>query len=115
MNYGRPLTETPLKPAVFHILLALSRGPGHGLGIADAVLEQSGGEIRLGPGTLYRALRDMTEAALIEPTGDPLAADPRRKYYRITDSGSALLGVEAKRLARIVDIARDRRVIGEHA
>lgn len=115
MTYGKPITETPLKPAVFHILLALSRGEMHGLGIADAVEEETGGEIRLGPGTLYRSLKEMTEAGIIGHAADPAGDDPRRKYYRLTPEGNRLLETEARRLARIVEIARDRRVIGDRA
>ena len=37
----------PLTPAVFHVLLALSAGE------------------RLGPGTLYRSLKEMTRARLL--------------------------------------------------
>ena len=113
MTYGKPLTETPLKPAVFHILLALSAGKKHGLGIADAVAQETGHEINLGPGTLYRALRDMTAASLVTPAADPGGDDPRRKYYELTDEGSNLLKAEATRLARLVSIARDRDVIAD--
>ncbi len=115
MPYGKPITETPLKPAVFHILLALSRGEMHGLGIADAVESETGGEIRLGPGTLYRSLKEMTEAGIVGPAADPAGDDPRRKYYALTPVGSRLLEAEASRLARIVEIARHRRVIGNQA
>jgi len=110
MSYGQPINEIPLKPAVFHILLALSNGQRHGLGIADAVESETGGEIRLGPGTLYRALKDMTEAGVVAPVEDPGAPHSRRKYYRLTAAGSSLLQAEAQRLARIVEIARRRKV-----
>ncbi len=56
MTYGKPLNTAPLKPAVLHILLALSPGQMHGLGIADAIDKETGGEIRVGSGTLYRSL-----------------------------------------------------------
>lgn len=116
MNYGKAASETPLKPAVLHILLALSRGPAHGLGIADAAEELSGGEVRLGPGTLYRSLREMDEEGLVKQTESPVAeADPRRKYYRMTALGLEVLQAETERLAHIVDVARRRRVLPEDA
>lgn len=114
MSYGKAPSETPLKPAVLHILLALSRGPRHGLGIADAAEELSGGEVRLGPGTLYRSLREMDEEGLVEQTESP-DADPRRKYYRMTELGLEALRAETERLARIVDVARRHRVMPEDA
>ncbi|MFW6191947.1 MAG: PadR family transcriptional regulator [Gemmatimonadota bacterium] len=116
MNYGNAPSETPLKPAVLHILLALSRGPSHGLGIADAAEEISGGEVRLGPGTLYRSLREMDEGGLVEQTASPTAdADPRRKYYRMTEAGLEALRAETERLARLVDVARRNLVLPEDA
>ena len=45
--------STTLRPAVFHILLALAGEDLHGLGIAKAVDEATSGTVTLGPGTLY--------------------------------------------------------------
>lgn len=105
--------SVPLKLPVFHILLALSTGARHGLGIADEVEDATEGAIRLGPGTLYRSLDEMREGGLLERSEAPKAdADPRRKYYRITESGQELLRVEVGRLERIVEVARTRGVAG---
>jgi DNA-binding PadR family transcriptional regulator len=104
----------PLKPPVLHILLALSSGELHGLGIADQVEEASGGVVTLGPGTLYRSLDEMEEAKLVERAAAPDAdADPRRKYYRITRRGEGLLQAEMERLNRMVALARARHVLPE--
>lgn len=106
----------PLRPAVFHILLALSGRDLHGLGIADAVEEMSEGVVELGPGTLYRSLSEMSDDGLVRPVDAPREdADPRRKYYRITPSGRELLAAEAARLDRLVETARSRRVLPETA
>jgi len=102
------------RPAVFHILLALSAGDLHGLGIAAAVDEATAGAVRLGPGTLYRSLKEMASGGLIReveaPAGDE---DPRRRFYAITDAGRALARAEAERLERIVEVARAHRVLPE--
>lgn len=109
-----PSHEIPLKTPVFHILLALSAGDAHGLGIADEVETATGGAVELGPGTLYRSLKEMTERGLIRPVEAPRDdADPRRKYYRITDEGRALLKAESFRLQRLVQVARERDVLPE--
>lgn len=113
MTYGKPITQTPLKPAVFHILLALSRGRLHGLGIADAVEEETAGEIRLGPGTLYRSLREMSEAGIVDQLAE--GDDPRRTYYELTAPGRDVLTREAERLAVLVEIARSRAVLPRKA
>lgn len=104
MSHGYDL---PLRPPILHILLALSGGARHGLGIADEAEAASGGAVRLGPGTLYRSLDEMRERGLVSPTDPPAGeTDPRRKYYRITGDGRALLDLEIARLARVVDLAR---------
>jgi DNA-binding PadR family transcriptional regulator len=104
----------PLRPPVFHILLALSGRDRHGLGIADEVERASGGVVELGPGTLYRSLSEMVDAGLIRAVAAPSPEpDPRRKYYRLTRSGRALLTAEARRLQRLVDAVRARTPLSD--
>ncbi len=47
---------TPTR-AEFHVLLALLDGPRHGYGLMRDVGELSGGELQIGPGTLYTAVK----------------------------------------------------------
>ncbi|MEX2466903.1 MAG: PadR family transcriptional regulator [Gemmatimonadota bacterium] len=107
--------DLPLRPPVFHILLALSQEERHGLGIADEVEAASEGAMTLGPGTLYRSLDEMRDRGLLAPASGPSeGVDPRRKYYRLTESGRALLAAEVGRLERLVDLAKVR-IAGERA
>jgi DNA-binding PadR family transcriptional regulator len=100
------------RPAVFHILLALTAGERHGLGIADEVDRESRGTLEVGPGTLYRSLAELVEAGLIKWVRARAAdADPRRKYYRLTPAGRVVLAAEARRLEHLVNAARARRVL----
>ena len=95
-----PGHETPLRPAVFHILLALAGTALHGLGIAEAVAEATTGSVKLGPGTLYRSLKEMARDGLISEVQAPSESeDPRRRFYDITKRGRALVQAEAERLA----------------
>jgi len=105
----------PLKPAVLHILLALTKGELHGLGIADEAAEASGGSVKLGPGTLYRSLDEMRAMELVEKVEPEPDSDPRRKYYRITNDGRQLLQAEMARLERLVTYARERDLLPEGA
>lgn len=99
-----------LRPAVFHILLALTAGDLHGLGIAEEVERASRGW-EIGPGTLYRSLGEMVETGLIRSVKGPAAdADPRRKFYRITPAGRVALTTETRRLHQLVGAARARKV-----
>lgn len=106
----------PLTPAMFHILLALSGGERHGYTIMREINETSGGAFKLGPGTLYRSIKQMLALGLIEESGerpDPELDDERRRYYRITAAGRHAASVEATRLARLVSAARARRLLGD--
>lgn len=106
--------QRTLRMPVFHILLALAGEDLHGLGIAEEVERATGGSVELGPGTLYRSLKEMSGDGLIEEVDAPAEdADPRRRYYRITSRGRVLLSEEAARLARVVDLARQRSVLRE--
>ncbi len=108
----KSVSHQPLKPAVFYILLALSTGARHGLGIADEVALASSGVIRLGPGTLYRSLDEMRGEGLVEKTGAPdEAVDPRRKYYENTPVGERVLRAEVARFQQLIESARVRGVV----
>lgn len=105
-----------LTPAAFHILLALAEEQRHGLGIADEVEHASDGAMRLGPGTLYRSLKELAAAGLVlEVRAAQKGEDPRRKFYRITASGRRSLRAEAERYERWVRVARGRNVLPERA
>ena len=106
MTQKQDIAELPLRLPVFHILLALSEGDLHGLGIADAVEAASEGLVQLGPGTLYRTLAELTDAGLVRGVNAPgRDADPRRKYYRLSRGGRAVLAAEVERLQRLVGVA----------
>ena len=101
----------PLKPHRFHILMALADRDLHGSGIVRDVLDQTGGELRLWPATLYGALDELAGEDLIrELAGDerPRGVSDRRRYYRITARGRASLRKEAARLASLADAALER-------
>ena len=107
------MPDATLTPAVFHILLALAGEDLHGLGIAKAIDDATEGAVRLGPGTLYRSLKEMGHSGMIEEVTPDEASDPRRRTYRITEHGRAIARDEAARLARVLDVARQNRVLPE--
>src|SRR5438874_766412 len=83
----------PLPSAAFQILLALAGEDLHGYGIMRQVADQTGGRMRLGPGTLYSSIQTLLEAKLIEETDsreDAKLGDERRRYYRLTSAGRKL-------------------------
>lgn len=101
-------------PAMFHILLVLTAHECHGYGIMQEVAAQTDGGMRLGPGTLYRSIKQLVSAGLIaesEERPDPVLDDERRRYYRITERGQQAARHEAQRLEQVVRIARTRRLL----
>lgn len=106
----------PLRPVELHVLLSLSQGERHGYGIMLDAETRSGGTMVLQVGTLYRALRRMKSAGLIEDADRrpaPEADDERRNYYRLTPLGRAVGVAEAERLATLLHAARVEGLIGE--
>ena len=104
----------PLTPSVFHILLALSDGDLHGYGIMQEVAEHTAGQIRLGPGTLYGAIKRLLSSGLILETDerpDPELDDERRRYYRLTDYGRQILKAEVQRISRMVSVAQRKKLM----
>ena len=109
-----PGSLLPLRPSVFHILLALSDGDLHGYGIMQEVAEHSSGQIKLGPGTLYGAIKRLLGERLIveaDERPDPELDDERRRYYRLTDFGQQVLKAEVRRISDMVSVAQRKRLI----
>lgn len=98
-----------LPQVAFSILLALSLKPRHGYEIIKQVQEDSAGKITLGPGALYTSIKQLREQGLIEEISDD--SDTRRRYYRLTNRGSAILSSELEYYATAVELARQRQAL----
>ena len=88
------------------VLLALADSPRHGYGIVQEVLALSDGAVKLGAGTLYGVLDRLVGAGQVLPDGDEVVDGRLRRYYRITDAGSAAAAAETERLAALARRAR---------
>ena len=115
--YCRAVTGTnrgaPLTPAVLHILLALSTEQRHGYGIMKQVERESGGKVKMGPGTLYGSLGRMMSAGLIRESDkkvDLAMDDERRIYYAITGAGRKALQAELDRYREVVAVATEKKL-----
>ena len=98
---------TPTR-AEFHVLLALLDGPRHGYGLMQDVGDLSGGELQLGPGTLYTAIKRLRASRLISETD---ADADRRRCYKLTRKGKSVVEEEARRLQELVRAARKRGLL----
>ncbi len=95
MNDAYALTET-----TYYILLALYK-PNHGYGIMQKAEELSEGRVRLAAGTLYGALNALCDKGWIVQL--PMESGSRRKDYRLTEKGLAVLENELARLEKLVN------------
>jgi DNA-binding PadR family transcriptional regulator len=67
------------------VLTSLAAGPMHGYALIKDI--ETIAHVTLGPGTLYGVLSRLEEEGLVEP----LPAEERRRPYRITGAGAAVL------------------------
>ena len=107
-------SRLPLKPVDVLILTMLTAGERHGYGIRQDILDHTGGATELEAGNLYRHIRRLESASLIDesarrPARD--ADDERRIYFKLTALGRRTLAAEMLRLRALVRLAEQRRVI----
>jgi PadR family transcriptional regulator PadR len=102
---------TEVREPTFMVLVALAEGPRHGYGLIQSVEKLSDGKTRLRAGTLYATLDRLASEGLIETAGEEVVEGRLRRYYRLTESGNAMLETESKqRLAVAKEALRRLRV-----
>jgi DNA-binding PadR family transcriptional regulator len=77
------------------ILLSLAQGDKHGYAILVDIRDSFGA--KMGPATLYQALDRLETRGLIEP----LAAEDRRRPYRLTAEGRAELREQLQQMQKL--------------
>ena len=108
------LAQLPLTPLSFHILLTLVDAERHGYGIMKEIEQRTEGLMSPATGPLYLAAQRLLETGLIEESANrpaPEFDDQRRKYYRLTDFGRRVVAADAIRMARLVDLAREKKLL----
>ena len=89
-----------LTEATYYILLSLYT-PQHGYGIMQQAEALSHGRVHLAAGTLYGALNTLCDKGWIIQL--PVDDGSRRKEYRLTQNGLAILVNEVRRLRELAD------------
>ena len=103
----------PLHPFEFRILLALLDGPSYGTRIVEQIEARVGNREKIYPANLYRRIRDLLRAGLLEETEAPEGVDPRRTYVRLTPEGRDVARAEAKRLQELLEDAAGHQLLPE--
>ena len=70
--------------------------------------EFTDGSVLLGPGTLYRCLKDLSADGLVERVPSPDSDNPHRKYYGLTSKGTGELSSAVQELTRVAATAESR-------
>ena len=73
------------------ILAQLVQGDSYGYLISKNVQEITGGELRLKEATLYTTFRRLETSGLLTSYWGSEDVGARRRYYRLTDAGRALV------------------------
>ena len=72
----------------------------------------SDGRFRMGAGTLYSTIQRLVDLDLMEEVpnlpGEAIVAEDRRRYYKLTNSGKALLNCELGRMRDVMQLAGER-------
>lgn len=103
----KKITEfIPMSETAYYILLSLTE-ERHGYAVMQYVSGLTKNRINLGAGTLYGTLSKLEQSGLVMITGE----ENKRKYYKITGDGKAVLGAELGRIEELY--LNGREVFGD--
>ncbi len=99
MAKASPYETGELTDSIFLILLTMLR-PVHGYGIMQTLSELTGGEVVIGPATMYTTLKKMKAAGWIseQKDGDKI-------LYQVTPQGDAVLQKDYSRRRLMMELA----------
>jgi DNA-binding PadR family transcriptional regulator len=100
--------STSLAGPTFWILTALAAGRRHGYEIMRETQIESAGLVTLKVTTLYASLDRLEQGGLIAVDGEEIVGGRARRYYRLTDKGTARLVEELTILERSTAVAHTR-------
>jgi len=106
---AEPRSLPPISGTAVHVLVAIGPEERHGYAIMHEVARITNGATRLGPGGVYTTIRRLLDDGLIEESDerpDVDVDDQRRRYYRLTGLGRAVVVAEAARLESLVEATR---------
>ena len=98
-------SNAPLLPGTLDLLIlkAVSLGKLHGYGVLLRIEQITGGALHIQQGALYPALYRLEHQGLIDSEWGTSENNRRAKFYRLTRSGRARLGVEVASWNRLAD------------
>jgi DNA-binding PadR family transcriptional regulator len=93
----------------FSIMLVLGDGSRHGYEIMKQISLDTDDRVRVRPGALYGAIKQLLDDGYIEEATPIQEISLRkRRYYQLTDKGNSRLREELKQLDATVGVAKQR-------
>lgn len=96
------MKSEPMSESYYYILLCLSKGANHGYGIMQMTEKLSGGDVKIGSGTMYGATSNMMKKGWIREIVSNEPGIERKRLYSLTDAGREALQTEIGRLRRML-------------
>lgn len=106
-----------MTPTFLQLMLSFSAEPRHGYAVMKEIESRTGGQVRLGPSSLYYAIGRLEKEGLVEEVdveaegAGEQSSDERRRTYRLTEAGRVLLREEIRKLDAIVSYAQSHGVL----
>src|SRR5215212_7274661 len=85
------------------LLHLLRERPMYGFELAERLRADTGGTLDFKEGTLYPALHRLEEEGLVESFWQASPAGPKRRYYRLTETGTAALAERRTQWIRLTE------------
>jgi DNA-binding PadR family transcriptional regulator len=107
-----------LTPITLQILLSLGDAERHGYALTADIAERTSGRMQIQPGNLYRSLRTLLDAGLVEESDRrpaPDLDDERRRYYRITAAGRRAAADEVAQMEALLRQVKSTAWLKTHA
>jgi DNA-binding PadR family transcriptional regulator len=90
-----------LREPTYLVLTALADRPLHGYAIIGEVTKITKGQVTLRAGSLYGTLDRLVEEGLVAVSGEEVVDGRLRRYYTLTEKGTASLSAYATRMASV--------------
>lgn len=104
----KPTSQSGILPGTLDLLVlkTLTRGPLHGYGIAQYLLQTTASFLAVGEGTLYPALQRLVVNGWARAEWRESETGRRARYYTVTAAGRKHLGAQEREFERMVDAIR---------
>jgi PadR family transcriptional regulator len=114
MEFAGAIREAKKGTAELVVLAFLEDAPRHGYELTQLIEERSGGALTFNFASLYATLYKLEERKWIQGRWVEKSGQRRRRYYRITSEGRAVLAAQRKEWGQFFELIRELAGV-EHA